>query len=56
LFFASRQSAGKVPDKWSSAIATPLYKGGISSAVPNYWPVCSIALHVDYDYGAYHYR
>ena len=37
--FASCQSVGKIPDEWRSAIVTPLYKGGISSAVSNYRPV-----------------
>jgi len=39
LLFASCQSVGKIPDEWHSAIVTPLYKGGISSAVSNYRPV-----------------
>jgi len=39
LLFASCQSVGKIPDEWRSAIVTPLYKGGISSAVSNYRPV-----------------
>ena len=34
--FASCQSVGKIPDEWRSAIVTPLYKGGISSAVSNF--------------------
>jgi len=39
LLFASCQSVGKIPDEWRSAIVTPLYKGGISSAASNYRPV-----------------
>jgi len=39
LLFASCQSVGKIPDEWRSAIVTPLYKGGISSAVSNYRPI-----------------
>jgi len=39
LLFASCQSVGKIPDEWRPAIVTPLYKGGISSAVSNYRPV-----------------
>jgi len=33
------QSVGKIPDEWRSAVVTPLYKGGSSSAVSNYRPV-----------------
>jgi len=39
LLFTSCQSVGKIPDEWRLAIVTPLYKGGISSAVTNYRPV-----------------
>ena len=39
LPFTPCQSVGKIPNEWRSAIVTPLYKGGISSAVSNYRPV-----------------
>jgi len=39
LLFASCHSVGKIPDEWCSAIVTPMYKGGISSAISNYRPV-----------------
>ena len=39
LIFESFLSVGCIPDEWRHAIVTPVYKGGISSAVTNYRPI-----------------